>query len=285
MDQMGVVAEQQVGSMMRSAAGPETLAQERFGRFAQGYVTSQTHAKGAELDRLVEIAQPQPDWVVLDVATGGGHTALRFAASVAQIVATDITPRMLEKAEAFIAGKGTGNVTYELADAGDLAFEDEAFDLVTCRIAPHHFPDCSRFVREGARVLKAGGLLLVQDHVLPEDQQTARYVDAFEKLRDPSHHRAFSESEWVAMIHAAGLTVEHTEQIVKRHAFQPWAERQGCTPETVEQLSNMMVQAPEAAVAWLQPLSFGTPDASFANHHILVAGRKGKTVPVEGGKR
>jgi ubiquinone/menaquinone biosynthesis C-methylase UbiE len=57
-------------------------AQQRFGQFAQGYVESKSHAKGEDLDRMLELAQPQPDWLALDVATGGGHTALKFAPSV-----------------------------------------------------------------------------------------------------------------------------------------------------------------------------------------------------------
>lgn len=258
-----------------------TLVQERFGQFAQGYVTSKTHARGEEMDRLVAIADPQLDWIILDVATGGGHTALKFAPFVAQVVATDITPRMLEKAGAYIASNGIANVTYEPADAGDLPFGDGTFDLVTCRIAPHHFPDSPRFVREGARVLKAGGLLLVQDHVLPEEQETARLVDAFEKLRDPSHQRAFSENEWAAMMREAGLNVELTEQVIKRHDFLPWAERQGCTSGTIERLSEMVLSAPAAVAEWMQPRGFGTPDASFVNHHIIISGRKDKAMPAK----
>ena len=46
---------------MMAERDPKALSQERYDRFAQGYVTSKAHAKGAELDRLVEIAQPRPD--------------------------------------------------------------------------------------------------------------------------------------------------------------------------------------------------------------------------------
>jgi ubiquinone/menaquinone biosynthesis C-methylase UbiE len=251
-----------------------TLSRKRFTQYAQGYVTSRTHAQGAELERLVEIAQPQPDWVVLDVATGGGHTALAFAPHVARVVATDLTPKMLEEAEAHVASQGVINVEFKLADAEDLPFEDETFDLVTCRIAPHHFPDCARFVQEGARVLRAGGLLLVQDHVLPYDEQAARAVDDFERLRDPSHNRSFNELEWRGMFGETGLAVIHTEQIVKRHAFLDWAQRQGCTPEVVKHLIEMMRHAPAAAIDWMQPQNWGTPEATFANRHIIIAGRK-----------
>jgi len=252
-----------------------SLAQERFGEFARNYVVSSAHARGEELNRLVEIAQPQPDWVVLDVATGGGHTALKFAPFVAQVVASDITPRMLEAAQAFITEKGVTNVAFEPADAEDLSFEDEAFDLVTCRIAPHHFLNCPRFVSEGARVLRSGGLLLVQDLTAPEDDQAARYIGDFERLRDPSHNREYTQGEWVGMFQVAGLRVEHTEQIVKRHAFVPWVERQGMPSEVMDRLVSMMEQATETVVEWMIPHDWGTPEATFANHHIIIAGRKG----------
>lgn len=260
-----------------NAADYKTLSREQYTKHAQGYVTSKAHAKAPELARLVEIAQPQPDWMVLDVATGGGHTALAFAPHVARVVATDLTPKMLETAEAHIAGQGATNVEFRLADAEDLPFDDGAFDLVTCRIAPHHFPDCARFVREGVKVLREGGLLLVQDHVLPDDEEAARAVDDFERLRDPSHNRAFSEGEWRFMFEDAGLDVDHTEQIVKRHAFIPWAERQGCTPETISQLIAMMQHAPTRAKEWMDPQDWTTPEATFANHHILIAGRRGES--------
>ena len=70
-----------------------TLVQEQFGRNAAGYLTSKPHAQGKSLDRLVELTQPRPDWHVLDVATGAGHTAYAFAPHVKRVWATDITAR------------------------------------------------------------------------------------------------------------------------------------------------------------------------------------------------
>ena len=117
-------------------------------------------------------------------------------------------------------------------------------------------------------------MLLVQDHLLPEDAAAAQYVDSFERLRDPSHHRAFSQTGWENMVSLAGLQIEHTEEIIKRHPFISWAERQGCTAETIEQLNCMLIDAPPKAAEWLQAIDVNTPDASFVNHHILLAGRK-----------
>lgn len=259
---------------MATPGDSKKLSRQRFGRHAKGYVISPTHAGGADLERLIEIVDPQPDWTALDIATGGGHTALSLAPRVARVIATDLTPEMLRSAEAHLLERGAGNVAFRLADAEDLPFESGAFDLVTCRIAAHHFPDPARFVAESARVLRPRGLLWVQDHVLSEDPETARATDAFEKLRDPSHHRAFTESEWRAMFSRAALAVVHGEQIVKRHVVLPWAERQGCTAEVIERLAGLLAEAPAAAAEWMQPRDLGTPRASFVNHHLLIAGRK-----------
>ena len=250
------------------------LSQTRFNRFAHSYVNGDAFAKGEELTHLVDIALPQAHWLVLDVACGGGHTALRFAPHVARVIATDIAPKMLQAAQAFILDKGIKNVTFNFADAEYLPFKDGAFDLVTCRIAPHHFPDCYSFVKQSVRVLKPGGTLLVQDHVLPEDRKAGRYLEKFEKLRDPSHHQAYTQAEWINMFRDAGLKVAQTEQIIKRHGFISWAKRQGSSPETIEHLVKLVKKAPQTVVEWLQPNKFGTPQAAFVSHHIIIAGHK-----------
>lgn len=259
---------------MTSLQDSKSLSKARYSQFAQGYVTSQTHGKGADLDRLIDIAQSQKDWKVLDVATGGGHTALKFAPYVNKVIATDLTPNMLDAAREHILSRGVENVNFKVADAENLPFEEGGFDLVTCRIAPHHFPNIAQFVKEATRVLKKGGLLLVQDHVLPDNKEAATIVNSFEKVRDPSHNVAFSHGAWVETFEDAGLTVEHTEQLTKRHPFLSWAERQGCTPQIIEQLLDMATNAPPLVTEWMAWENFGTPDISFVNHHIIIAGRK-----------
>ncbi len=259
---------------MKASQDSKSLSQARYTRFADGYVTSETHAKGSDLDRLVAIARPQAHWRALDIATGGGHTALKFAPLLAHVVASDLTPRMLQRAQRFIQGEqGVANVSFEEADAENLPFDAAQFDLVTCRIAPHHFPDVPRFLRECARVLLPGGMLLLQDQVLPADAAAARFVDAFERLRDPSHNRAFNAAEWQRMMAAAGFTVAHSEYYIKRHDFIPWAQRQGNDPATVARLVTMLRTASPPARDWMQPENWGAADATFVNRHIIIRAR------------
>ena len=80
--------------------------QAQFGQSAQGYVTSAGHAGGEDLERLVAWGRRRGALRVLDVATGGGHTALAFAGFTPAVIATDLTLPMLEAARGFIRGKG-----------------------------------------------------------------------------------------------------------------------------------------------------------------------------------
>jgi len=242
----------------------------QFGAHAAAYATSAVHAKGASLGRLVELVAPQPGWRVLDVATAAGHTAFTFAPHVAHVVATDITPEMLPVAAKLDAENGIANVTLRTADAEDLPFAAAEFDLVTCRIAPHHFPHVDRFVAEAARVLRGGGLLAVVDNVVPEGD-AGEYVNRLEKLRDPSHHRALSVDEWRAAFAAAGLRVLHAETASKRMAFQPWAERMGASVETIEALRKMLLDAPPATTAYFQPVEDAGELAFHLTEAILIS--------------
>jgi ubiquinone/menaquinone biosynthesis C-methylase UbiE len=242
----------------------KSLVQQQFGAHAAAYATSPVHAKGASLGRLVELVQPQRDWQVLDIATGAGHTAAAFAPHVAHVIASDITDEMLEEARKLAAGKGLANMETAVADAEALPFADARFDLLTCRIAAHHFPDVPRFVTEVKRVLKGGGTFALVDNIGPDTLSTpgfsetelgdaATAYNAFEKLRDPSHGRCLGLAEWGEVIAAAGLEVLHQEILPTAMEFAPWAARMDADASTVARLRAVLEEAPPALKAFLKP--------------------------------
>jgi ubiquinone/menaquinone biosynthesis C-methylase UbiE len=253
----------------------KAASQARFGQYAAHYVTSSRHAKGGERAHLAALAALEPGMRALDVATGGGHMALALAQAqpAAHIVATDLTPAMLAGAQRFIAPQAPG-VTYATADAEHLPFADGVFHAVTCRIAPHHFPEPWRFVQECARVLVSGGALIVQDNTVPDDPAAARYLDAFERLRDPSHGRMYAPYEWRGMCADADLTVDHEEILRAPAGLLEWAAVQENPPDVVKRLHVLLYQAPAAAAAWIAPRAVGTPDAAFDHVYVLFRARK-----------
>ena len=227
------------------------LVQEQFGAAAADYAASAVHASGPSLARLVALVSPQPAWRVLDVATGAGHTALAFAPLVARVVASDITDEMLAQAAKLAAARGLSNVETAHAEADNLPFADASFDLVTCRLAAHHFADPAAFVAAAWRVLKPGGTFALVDNVGPDatrmpDASRPQLRDAdtlyntYEELRDPSHARALGLDDWLGLITDSGFTGLRYERLDQDIAFKPWTERMRCSPETVERLEHLL---------------------------------------------
>jgi ubiquinone/menaquinone biosynthesis C-methylase UbiE len=219
--------------------------QAGFARAADHYVASAILAEGAELARMLELAQLRGGERVLDVATGGGHTALAFAAHVGEVVASDLTPAMLAAARRHVAQRGAGNVRFEVADAEALPFQDGEFDLVTARFAPHHFPQPAAFLSESARVLRPGGRLIMFDNMAPEDPELDAFVNRLEAWRDPGHVRSHRCSEWQTMMTAAGFTVEAADPLVRKlYPYEDWTARQSMPSEDRDALERWLLEAP-----------------------------------------
>jgi ubiquinone/menaquinone biosynthesis C-methylase UbiE len=228
----------------------KSLVQQQFGATATHYLTSKPHAKGKSLERLVELLKPQPTWRVLDVATGAGHTAYAFAPHVARVWATDITEEMLALVRTEVEKRKLVNVRVAYAKAESLPFEEETFELVTCRIAPHHFESIPRFLDEAHRVLKPGGNLAIADNVVPAGP-VGDYVNAFERFRDPSHLRAWTMEEWRTALAAHAFTVVHEESDSKAIDFSSWADRHDAVMQKL--LRAMLVETTPAVKAFLRP--------------------------------
>ncbi|MBI3003718.1 MAG: methyltransferase domain-containing protein, partial [candidate division NC10 bacterium] len=178
-------------------------AAAQFGRQAAHYTTSRSHGSGDSLAVMVALAGLAGTERVLDVATGTGFNAFAFAVSARGVVAVDLTAAMLGEARRLAAERAIANVTFVRAVAGALPFGDRAFDVTTCRIAPHHFPSVPAFLAEVVRVTRPGGRVVVGDTISPEDPVLAAWHNRVETLRDPSHVRNYPAADWQAFVEAA----------------------------------------------------------------------------------
>ncbi len=241
----------------------------QFGANATLYKVSDVHAKGKDLPLLPDLAGLTGKETLLDVATATGHTAFALAPHCSRVVGVDLTPEMLEEARREAEARDLTNVRFQEADAEHLPFPDHSFDVVTCRIAAHHFPHIDAFCAEAARVLKPGGRLVIIDNVAPEDPALDRFINGIEKRRDPSHFRAHSISEWERYLTGAGLAFRLAHTFTTRMERENWLRRMSVPEDVADELRRLLDEAPSDAKAQYQ-----IDETGFILHKAILIGTK-----------
>jgi ubiquinone/menaquinone biosynthesis C-methylase UbiE len=262
---------------MHKTEPPIRTSREQFDRQAEHYDTQWNTWSEESLAWLLANADCRPTDAALDVATGTGFTALAFAPQVGSVVGLDVSPGMLAQARQRAQAQGLANVRFQEGEAEHLPFPDASFDLVTCRIAPHHFLSVPRFLSESARVLKPDGRFLLADTCVPDDvSEVDRWQNGVEALRDPSHVRNYTLREWRQFVEAAGL---HVERITDMGGGIPltlndWIVKAGCTPEQAAAVRREFETAPASAVQTFQIAHHTDGDVGFVWQRVLLRATK-----------
>ncbi|MEO8884073.1 MAG: class I SAM-dependent methyltransferase [Devosia sp.] len=208
----------------------EALNTKQFGSTAAEYVASPVHSQGDDLRQIADIARRFEGGSVIDLGCGGGHVSYALAPLVGSVTAYDLSADMLTAVKAEAAKRGLSNLVTRQGPAEALPFPDASFDAVFCRYTAHHWPDVRKGLREARRVLKPGGVAVFADIVAPEQPVLDTFLQTFEMLRDPSHVRDYSMTEWVEIATQAGFAVRGVTRRRLPLDFASWIARQR-TPE------------------------------------------------------
>lgn len=123
--------------------------------------------------RAVELAEVPLRGAALDVATGTGDLAFELAQGVGPegvVIGTDFSERMLEQARAKAAASpnpAAGRVRFEPANALQLPYPDDRFDVATVGFGARNFASLERGLSEMVRVVKPGGRVVVLEITTP----------------------------------------------------------------------------------------------------------------------
>jgi len=152
--------------------------QQMFGEIAPRYDLL-NHLLSCHVDRYwrwrtVRIVQASTDRPILDVCTGTGDLAFAFYRRTrgrVPVVAADFCPQMLEIGEAKKRKAGIdGGLTFVEADAQQLPFDDDHFQIVTVAFGLRNVADADCGLREMTRVCQPGGQVAVLEFSMPQRQ-------------------------------------------------------------------------------------------------------------------
>ena len=141
----------------------KAVTQELWDKHAEGWDAHTAQIRGwlrESTDAMLAMAEVGPGARVLDVAAGAGDQTLDVAQRVGAdgaVLATDLSPAILEFAKDRARHAGYGNVETAVADGENLNVGDGGFDAAVCRLGLMFFPDPGKGLREMYRALKPGG--------------------------------------------------------------------------------------------------------------------------------
>lgn len=173
-----------------------------FGRWAPIYDGFELFLAGVRRE-IVRTFDPA-DKTILDVATGTGSLAIALSETARAVTGIDLSEKMLDVAR---GKRAEDNLTFLQMDAGDLAFQDDAFDVVTVSLGLHDMPPDIRTatVREAKRVLRPDGRLYVLEYDLPQDTASGRWTARAFDLFESRYFRGFLKTDLTTYLSGLGF--------------------------------------------------------------------------------
>jgi ubiquinone/menaquinone biosynthesis C-methylase UbiE len=216
----------------------------QFDPQAQSYLTSAVHAAGPDLKQAAQLVlQLSPRDSMLDVGCGAGHLSFALAPYFRVVAATDLSESMLATVSSVALRKAVSHIQVQRASAQNQPFPDAHFDLVASRYSAHHWHDVAGALREMRRVLRPGGMLLMVDLLGDESPLVDTHLQTIEVLRDPSHVRDHSPSQWRSLLQQAGFELQQEFFWQTRLEFSPWIDRMRTPPARVAAIRDLLASA------------------------------------------
>ncbi|MDO4175532.1 MAG: class I SAM-dependent methyltransferase [Eubacteriales bacterium] len=150
---------------------------------------------------------------VLEIATGPGLLAKHVAYAANKMIATDYSEGMIKEAR---KGEYPDNLTFEVADATNLPFEDKSFDVVLIANALHVMPNPEKALKEIDRVLKDGGLLVAPNFVNHRSSFISRIWSNILKIAGINFEHQWNTDEYRGFLEENGWKIENFEEMQAR---------------------------------------------------------------------
>ena len=165
-----------------------------------------------DIKKMLQLLKLETASSMVDIGCGNGAFAVEAARQfpACRIYAFDGLESAIEQCRAHVAS--LPNLTTEVAWANSIPMEDRSCDRVLFRSVLHHIQEPIRVYQEIARLLKPGGLLVLQAPCNYWDQDFAEVLNGFMILMDSTHHLYYYQPERIVKeLNSVGLSASEPE--------------------------------------------------------------------------
>jgi ubiquinone/menaquinone biosynthesis C-methylase UbiE len=179
---------------------------DQFTKQAVPFAKKSSQYIGKVFERIQTLLQPTENDIVLDVASGTGSLTIEFAKICRQVTGIDITPAMIEQAKNLQITNKLDNVRWDMGDiTKTFPYASNSFSIVITKFSFHHLLNPLSALIEMNRVCTIGGKIVVIDPTPPPEK--AIQYNQLEHLRDPSHVRSLTISEFEELFQRVGIPI------------------------------------------------------------------------------
>lgn len=160
------------------------------------------------------------DSQVLEFGCGSGGTAILHAPYVKQIVATDISEKMIEIAQGKAEEAGVGNIRFQRGTLDSLKLKDESFDVVLGLNVLHLMDNVDGVIKTVHQLLKDEGIFVSSTSLIGEVNIVFRWlISAMQFLGLAPFVSRFTKKQLIAKLLDAGFSIERDWQTSHESVF------------------------------------------------------------------
>lgn len=259
-------------NIMGDQSGHKTSVREEFTEQAKSYANSAVVTDSNKVEQLLRATDVPASARILEVATGPGHVARRFATACDTIVGVDITKAPLTIAEQRRQEGNIDNVHFGQSDAESLPFGRNTFDAVVSRLALHHLEMPEAAFQEMKRVCRPDGTVAIDDIVVSEHTERSQYQNQFERIRDPSHVRALPLSELIGLFTDCELEVSNVRMDSLTQTVDDWIDTAQTPDDRATKVRNMIKQDERNDLSGTNPY-YQNGKLKFTQRTAIVVGK------------
>jgi len=234
------------------------IVQNQFNKQAEKFSNWSTTKNIEYLQRYFKFCGMAPEDNLLDVACGSGEFSIFCARKMLYVCGVDLSDRMIELAKNQATANNLEYIEFECHDVEDIPFEDNAFSIVVCKSAFHHFLNYGKVFSEMIRCSKKDGRISIQDIISYEDNRVNTFFEKLEKQIDRSHNRALSKEYFDNIFYRNGIEILRTYEIEIELNFYEYINHATQSEANLDNIDHL--------------LDYGLNDPDISKHFTTING-------------